>query len=287
MNPFFSILVVCLNAGDKLKTTIDSILRQSFTDYEIVVKDGGSTDGSLAFLQREQEENHGVDCETACRADGRIRILVQKDCGIYDAMNQAAQAARGKYVYYLNCGDVFYDDAVLQRVHTFIVENPAARGIYYGNIRERLTGQEVASNPNMDAFGCYRNVPCHQACFYDRELLMQHPFDTSYAVRADYEQFLWCFFAASADESGEQVKFFHGDIRVCDYEGGGFSETKENRRRSAAEHKEIVAKYMTRGQVFKYRAVMLLTLAPLRTRLAENKMTARMYQGLKKMIYRR
>ena len=50
MTPFFSILVVCLNAGSKLEQTITSIQAQDFTDYEIIVKDGGSTDGSLDFL---------------------------------------------------------------------------------------------------------------------------------------------------------------------------------------------------------------------------------------------
>ena len=147
MTPFFSILVVCLNAGSKLEQTITSIQAQDFTDYEIIVKDGGSTDGSLDFLK------------------GQLRILQQKDSGIYDAMNQAAEAARGRYVYFLNCGDFFAERDVLSKIHSLILEKPAKHGIYYGNIFERLTGQCVPSNPSMDAFGCYRNVPCHQACF--------------------------------------------------------------------------------------------------------------------------
>ena len=147
MTPFFSILVVCLNAGSKLEQTITSIQAQDFTDYEIIVKDGGSTDGSLDFLK------------------GQLRILQQKDSGIYDAMNQAAEAARGRYVYFLNCGDFFAERDVLSKIHSLILEKPAKHGIYYGNIFERLTGQCVPSNPSMDAFGCYRMYPAIRHAF--------------------------------------------------------------------------------------------------------------------------
>lgn len=74
---------------------------------------------------------------------------------------------------------------------------------------------------------------------------------------------------------------------IADYEGGGFSETRENRRISAAEHREITGKYMSAGQIFKYRAVMLLTLSRFRTWLAENKTTTHLYQKLKRRLYGR
>ena len=269
MKPFFSVLVVCLNPGEKLKTTLQSILNQSFTDYEILIKDGLSADGSLSYARNLQDE--------------RIRILEKKDTGIYDAMNQAAEQASGKYIYFLNCGDLFYDETVLEQVAVFIKENPSKAGIYYGNIFERLTGQVVYSNPRIDAFGCYRNVPCHQACFYDRELLAAHPFQTDYRVRADYEQFLWCFFTKEIPGGAD---FFYREILIADYEGGGFSESKENKKRSAAEHKEITGRYMSRGQLFKYKLVLWMTLAPVRTMIAGNPKTAGVYNRLKKLLYR-
>lgn len=74
-------------------------------------------------------------------------------------------------------------------------------------------------------------------------------------------------------------------VTVTSYEGGGFSETKENRKRSAAEHRYIVRKYMSAGQIFVYRLIMLLTLAPLRTYLAQNPVTAGIYQGIKRKLY--
>lgn len=270
MEPEFSIVVVCLNAGEKLRTTLESIEKQTYRNYEVVVKDGLSVDGSAAYAR------------SFTKKFPSLSVLEQKDGGIYDAMNQAVHAAKGKYIYFLNCGDRFYQEKVLEEVAGLIAAHPAETGIYYGNIYDRLTGREVASNPRLDAFGCYRNVPCHQACFYDRKLLLAHPFDTGYRVRADYEQFLWCFFTKMPEL---QTSFVYGNILIADYEGGGFSETKQNRRVSAAEHREIVEKYMSAGQIRKYRVILLATLSPVRTWLARNPVTSGLYNGLKKKIY--
>lgn len=258
---FFSIIVVCLNPGDKLKQTIDSILAQTQQDVEIIIKDGNSTDGAVEAL--EKREN--------------IRIIRQADTGIYDAMNQAAAQARGEILFFLNCGDRLHDEKVLQNVREYVRENSAK--IFYGNIFSMLTNSLVPSNPKMDAFGCYRNVPCHQACFYKKELFEERGYLLQYKVRADYEHFLWSFFEREA-------KPLYMPIVVADYEGGGFSETKENKRKSAAEHKEITAKYMSRGQRFRYKLILALTLAPLRSKMAESEHFSGWYNGLKKRLYR-
>lgn len=268
-----SVLVVCLNPGEKLKKTLDSIRIQTYRNYEVVVKDGLSTDGSLSCIKEGNGDAYGFP---------ELKLIEKKDSGIYDAMNQAVQESKGRYIFFLNCGDVFYSEMVLADMAELICKNPSDIGIYYGNIYERVTGREVASNPRMDDFGCYRNVPCHQACFYDRKLLLAHPFETKYRVRADYEQFLWCFYT---NELPEKTAFVYGDILIADYEGGGFSETKQNRKLSSAEHKEIVRKYMPAGKVMKYRILMWITLAPIRTWIAGNPVTSGFYNKLKKLYY--
>ena len=272
----FSILVVCLNAGEKLQRTVESIIRQTCTDYEIVIKDGGSVDESLNLLPD----------------DPRITVVRKKDSGIYDAMNQAVLKAQGEYVYFLNCGDAFHEETVLQTISDEIDRKNRQDGesnqrdggktpdIVYGNIYDMLTRSMVSSNPSMDAFGCYRNVPCHQACFYKKQLVSEHPFSLAYQVRADYEQFLWCFFKARA-------ALLYVPVLIADYEGGGFSESKSNLKKSALEHKKIVGTYMTKEQLIKYKAIMILTLAGFRTYLSHHPVWGKLYNDLKKKLYRK
>lgn len=290
----FSIIVVCLNAGDKLRETIGSIRSQTEQDYEIIIKDGGSEDGVTQSYLKEYEQLHEDDLSQDSMMHSSVRLYRSSDRGIYDAMNQAVQYVRGDYVLFLNCGDSFYDDEVLARVKRHILqtdgqsgqrleqaaEMPVPRYIFYGNIHERRTGTMVQSNPTIDDFACYRNIPCHQACFYDAGLLREKPFDISYAVRADYEHFLWCYYTGHA-------KTVYMPLTVAFYEGGGFSETRENERRSRQEHKEIVRRYMPAAKIRKYRLIMAVTLAPLRTWIARNPITAGIYQTIKRKLYKR
>lgn len=304
--PMFSIIVVSLNPGHKLVDTMKSVAEQNYTDYEVIVKDGGSTDGSLEalreyfsgdmkqtlfYVQRSParvlssgEEKNGAADEIVREKVPVVRILEQADEGIYDGMNQAASAAQGEYLYFLNCGDTFASGTSLKQaageINLHIEAGASAPGIFYGDIFDAMRQQVVASNPRIDAFACYRNVPCHQACIYHYSLFARRGYETKYRVRADYEHFLWCFFA-------ENVKPQYIPVTLSSYEGGGFSETAENRRRSAQEHREITARYMSRGQLLRYRMVLLLTLQPLRTRMAENPVWSGVYNTFKDLLYRR
>ena len=296
--PFFSIVVVALNPGERLKETLESIEKQTFRDYEVILKDGGSSDGSLERLQRQGY------------FENKNQILIQqmKDESIYDGMNQAVALVKGRYVLFLNCGDYFYSDMVLEEVAKFICADrkwniskmpedigekksgekqkefaieaaEVSKMIFYGNQYNRQQNTIVYSAPEINDFTCYRNVPCHQVCFYDYRLFEKRAYELQYKVRADYEHFLYCIYE-------EHAKAVSMPVVTASYEGGGFSETKENRKRSAMEHKEITTKYLGKEKVFKYRCIMWLTLAPLRTMIAENPAIAGMYNGLKNGIYR-
>jgi len=273
---FFSIIVVALNPGEKLRETLDSIKMQEFRDYEIIIKDGGSKDGALEALEKEGYFDEFPNAT----------IVRKKDSSIYDGMNQAITHANGKYVQFLNCGDCFYDEKVLSSVADFIADTEKKRAagvagisaIYYGNQYNRIQGSMITSVPQINDFTCYRNVPCHQVCFYDAQLFEERAFNPEYTVRADYEHFLYSIYEKKAEA-------FAMPYIICFYEGGGYSETKENRKKSALQHREITKKYLGK-KVYWYRLVMFLSMARVRTVIAENPVLSKPYNALKTMIYK-
>ena len=157
------------------------------------------------------------------------------------------------------------------------MENGESR-IFYGNQFNRIQNSMVTSAPVIDDFTCYRNVPCHQVCFYSADLFAERAFRAEYTVRADYEHFLYSVYQKKA-------KTYAMPYIICFYEGGGYSETKENRRKSAMQHKEITGHYLGKKALC-YRMVMILTLAGLRGKIAESKMLSIPYNALKTMVYK-
>ncbi len=259
----FSVITVCFNAGEKLAYTINNILSQSYEDYEIVVKDGGSSDNSLDSIP----------------ANEKIKVYSEKDKGIYDAMNAAVSHAKGDYVIFMNCGDTFYDEDVLKNTSKAIDDNPGRR-IYYGDAYFETASQIISQPKEITESICYRHMPNHQSCFFDRLLWDEISLNTSYKIRADYDFFLRCFFE-------KNIRPAYLGITVASYEGGGYSENKENQKRDKAEHREIVEKYMGKKRAAHYRRIMILTLQPLRTWIAQKSIFAPLYDKIKRKIYSR
>ncbi len=265
-----SIIVVCFRAGNKLIETLDSIRTQSYRDYEVVIKDANSKDGTIEKA-KEWLANYPKFAE-------KINIYLDADKGIYDGMNQAVTKASGDFVYFLNCGDLFTEDTCLA---TFMKEVATSKNsIYYGDVFDKIREAKVASVPQINSFACFRNVPCHQTCVYSRDLFEKRAYDLQYKVRADYEHFLWSYFT-------EKASITHIPVALAIYEGGGFSETVENRKRSAAEHKKITKEYIPALPLFGFRCLMILSLQPLRTAIAESKTLGGIYQKIKATLYGR
>lgn len=255
----FSIITVCFNAGDKLKNTLENILAQTFNDFEIIVKDGGSSDGSLDAIPK----------------DERIKVFSEKDKGIYDAMNVAVSKASGDYVIFMNCGDSFYDEDVLKNTAANMSDKPDSK-IYYGDAFF-ASAKEIISQPKeITESICYRHMPNHQSCFFARSLWDDDALDTKYKIRADYDFFLRCYFE-------KNIRPAYLGITVASYEGGGFSES--DRKLDKEEHREIVVKYMGEKKANHYRRIMILTLQPLRTWIAQKSIFAGAYNSIKKKVY--
>jgi glycosyltransferase involved in cell wall biosynthesis len=262
MRPMFSILVVCLNPGEKLANTLKSIMEQTETDYEIIIKDGLSKDGSIEAIPENE----------------KIHLFCKKDTGIYDAMNQAVKEASGEYVYFLNWGDYFYDSNSLKEIKKGILQSPN-RKIYYGNTFFRLADTVIHVPKKINDFTCYRNIPCHQACLFQRTLFDKKGFELYYKIRADYEFFLRSYFL-------EEIDPCYLDVIIANYEGGGFSESKANRKRDKQEHAQIVNRFMRKTQILKYKLIMIITLQVLRKYIAEKSCFSGAYDKIKSRLYK-
>lgn len=266
----FSIIVVALNPGEKLEKTLESVFEQGFDDYEIILKDGLSKDGSV-----EEIRNRYV-------GEDRLNIFCERDASIYDAMNQAVLKASGRYVLFLNCGDIFYDKDVLGRIADVISKNEinGTKFVFYGNTYSEKTGAVLKWSPQITGFTCYRNIPCHQSCVYDSRLFEEKKYNLDYRIRADYDHFLWCYYVGNAQMESM-------DFVVASYEGGGYSESPENRARDKAEHKEITSHYMKKKDLLVYKTIMVLTLAPIRRMIGDESRLAKGYHWIKGIFYKK
>ena len=118
----FSVITVCYNAENSIKGTIDSVITQDFDDYEYIIKDGGSTDKTPEII-------YGI-----IKDHPNIKLISEKDEGIYDAMNKAVEVSSGELIIFLNSGDRFADSSVLGKADSVIKGGDAK--IFYGDIEE-------------------------------------------------------------------------------------------------------------------------------------------------------
>lgn len=300
----FSIVMVSYNSGEKLLATLKSVALQTCTDYEVIVKDSGSTDGSTDYLKRilngctelehnadNSEESLGKSSEKTYLAEkeefleslsGRIRFFEGEDAGIYDAMNQAVELARGEYFLFLNCGDTLVDETVLAKTAEAAgaAEGEGKKLVLYGDTVSRKTGATIISPHRITGFVCYRNIPCHQSCFFSAALCREKPFELQYKIRADYDLFLRCFYQEGAE-------FVSMGFPVSSSGDRGHTESEENAERDRQEHRQITSRYMSAGALLGYRGVMALTLMSPHRRLAESKKFSGAYHWLKETVYRR
>lgn len=255
--PFFSIIVVSFNAGDTILKTIESVLKQSFDDYEIIVKDGLSKDETLSFVPESE----------------KIRVYSEKDTGIYDAMNQAIELSNGKYVCFLNCGDFFANENVLEGI--FAIAQNYDDAVIYGNYSRK--GVSFKQPGNITDFYLYRTPLCHQTMFISKSLFEQNGlYDTSYKILADYDHTLHDYFSGK--------KFVHCDVVVCDYMGGGASETPKGIRIKKEERKIILDKYYSKTQQKKNEFKLKLSFKKLRQKLIGDKSPKWVRQLYRKVV---
>ncbi len=176
-----SIITATFNSAATVRDTIESVLNQTYSDWELIIKDGGSKDDTLEI----------------CRsyADERIHIVACPDHGLYDAMNQGIAAAKGEVVGILNSDDFYFDNQVLERIATTLSDETI--GCVYGDLQfvdAKDTSKVVRIwKGSQYQKGGFRKGwhPAHPT-FYARKSYFDEygAFDTSFQVSADFELML-------------------------------------------------------------------------------------------------
>ena len=207
-----SIITINYNNRDGLQRTIDSVICQTWHDFEWIVIDGGSTDGSKELIEKYQ--NHfAYWCS-------------EPDKGVYNAMNKGITKAKGEYLNFMNSGDCFYNKYTLQKV--FKSEWDAE--IIYGDceqIYEKHT--RIFTFPsNLNLYDLYRCNICQQAMFIQKQLLSVEGFNESYYLLADWARWI------KAALNGATFK--HSHQIICKYDMSGMSSTNEELARIDFSH---------------------------------------------------
>lgn len=198
--PLISIVTVCFNAESLIERTIKSVFEQRFDDLEYIIIDGGSRDGTVEIIERYSSQ---VDF-----------FLSEADSGIYNAMNKAILVARGRWINFLNAGDVFTSREVLSRMAR---ELGGSGDVLFGDRNYVKNGERVLQTAKpIDTI--FEKMPFgHQSAFVSTEVLKRNMFNETYKFAADYDLFFRLYIG--------NCVFKHVDIVVCDFLSGGQSET--------------------------------------------------------------
>lgn len=172
-----SIITINYNNSVGLKKTIDSVVNQSFNDYEFIVIDGKSSDDSVNVLKQFPRINFWVS---------------EIDSGIYDAQNKGIVKAKGKYLLFLNSGDVLANREVLKTVIPFLLGD---KSFYYGNLlleKNGVTEKHLApSTINIDFL--LNSTFWHPCVFIKSDLFKSFGlYNTAFKICGDYEFFVRC-----------------------------------------------------------------------------------------------
>ena len=166
-NPRISIVTVCYNSKNAIEKTILSVINQTYTNFEYIIIDGGSDDGTVDVIKKYEAKIS--------------KWVSEPDGGVYFAMNKAINLAHGEWINFMNAGDSFCSNNVL--ASCFENKN-------YSNDVALICGDTVCVFPWSNYLRKGQNSDgtlnfCHQSIFTKTGLLKEKPYDTSYKIIAD------------------------------------------------------------------------------------------------------
>ena len=223
LTPKFSVITITYNAGAVLEDTIQSVISQTYRHVEYIIVDGASKDGTLAVIERYKE---------------RIaRVVSEPDKGLYDAMNKGMRLATGDYLCFLNAGDSFHEDDILQQmVHT--LTGHSLPDVLYGETalvdkEGHFVRMRRLSAPEVLTWKSFKQgmLVCHQAFFAKRSLA--EPYDLQYRFSSDFD---WCI------RIMKKARTLHNTrLTIIDYLDEGM--TTRNRKASLRERFHIMVRH--------------------------------------------
>ena len=193
----FSVITINYNNVKGLVRTIESVIQLNDKDFEYIIIDGGSTDGSVDVIKR--YANY-------------IKYWVsERDNGVYHAMNKGVAKAKGEYCVFMNSGDCFHSAEALNSVHD------CQEDIICGKvIKGSCMTPSGHHKPTITLVDLMRGSLPHQAMFIKRELLQKHPYDEQYKIVSDWK---FCLEAMIIDN----CTFRNIDEVIADYDTTGIS----------------------------------------------------------------
>lgn len=223
-----SVITICLNDLAGLKKTVKSVIGQSFKDFEYIVIDGASKDGTLEFLEK--------------YSDQITQFISEEDKGIYNAMNKGIALSKGEYCLFLNSGDYLVNDDVLMSV--FLQNNES--DILYGNmiIEDENGSRRHGKMPKELSFiHMISDTLWHPVSFIRRSLFEDYgTYDESLKMVSDYDFFLKviCLYKVS-------TSYLNFPIAVFNLKG--FSSLPENRKTLEKERSIVQKRYFLEEQL--------------------------------------
>lgn len=198
----YSIITVNFNNKEGLRKTIESVIHQTYRDYEFIVIDGGSTDGSKEVLE---EYNSQIDYWVS-----------EPDGGIYQGMNKGIKKAAGEYLNFMNSGDCFYNDDILQTVTNYQYDADIITGRDYHYSEEMQKGHASVQPIRLSMITFFTSTLDHQSSFIKRELFKNCLYREDLRLVSD-----WVFFLEKIVIEDKTVQFI-SDI-VCRRELAGIT----------------------------------------------------------------
>ena len=186
--PFFSVITVVRNAVSTIEDCIKSVETQSYRDFEYIVVDSLSDDGTSELISK--------------HLDSIDKYVREKDSGIYDAMNKAIAMCEGEYIGIINADDAYFEDT-LERIHVAVTKNPEAKIIYGGvEFLSPGTGSLLVDHTNLA-----RAMIAHPSCFVSAHTYRElGTFNSSFKIAADYDFMLRAFIAGAVfHNTGENL----------------------------------------------------------------------------------